>query len=72
MELILTDHEGKEIRNLQEASVDLELGAVSYTHLDVYKRQMHGPVGARDYGPKHLNYTSATARAEWTKHAEKV
>ena len=33
---------------------------------------MHGPVGDRDYGPEELNYTSATARSEWTKHAEKV
>lgn len=43
-----------------------------YAHYQHEGLVMHGPVGARDYGPKHLNYTSATARAEWTKHAEKV
>lgn len=40
-----------------------------YQHRGLVK---HGPVGARLYGPKALSYTSATARAEWTKHAEEV
>ena len=33
---------------------------------------MHGTPGNRTYGPDNLSYTSATARAEWTKHAEDV
>ena len=33
---------------------------------------MHGTPGDRTYGPDNLSYTSATARAEWTKHAEDV
>ena len=35
---------------------------------------MHGtpPRSRDDYGPDKLSYTSATARAEWTKHAEDV
>ena len=43
-----------------------------YAHYQHEGLVMHGPVGNRTYGPKKLNYTSTTARAEWTKHAEKV
>lgn len=33
---------------------------------------MHGTPVDRTYGPDNLSYTSTTARAEWTKHAEDV
>lgn len=33
---------------------------------------MHGTPKDRTYGPEKLSYASATARAEWTKQAEKV
>lgn len=44
----------------------------TYAHYQHRGLVMHGPVGDRTYGPDKLNYTSATAQAEWTKHAEKV
>lgn len=43
-----------------------------YAHYQHEGLVMHGPVGDRTYGPDKLNYTSATAQAEWTKHAQKV
>lgn len=43
-----------------------------YAHYQHKGLVMHGPVGSRTYGPDHLTYTSATARAEWTKHAPKI
>ena len=43
-----------------------------YAHYQHEGLVMHGPVGNRTYGPDSLNYTSATARKEWTKHADKV
>ena len=43
-----------------------------YAHYQHRGLVMHGPVGNRTYGPENLNYTSATARREWTKHADKV
>lgn len=43
-----------------------------YAHYQHRGLVMHGPVGNRDYGPEKLNYTSVTARQEWTKHADKV
>lgn len=43
-----------------------------YAHYQHRGLVMHGPVGDRTYGPDKLNYTSTAARAEWTKHADKV
>ena len=53
MELILTDHEGKEIRNLQEASVDLELGEGNDFQLTISRGDWKGDIvtGCRVFRP---------------------
>ena len=53
MELILTDHEGKEIRNLQEASDDLELGEGNDFQLTISRWDWKGDIvtGCRVFRP---------------------
>lgn len=45
-----------------------------YARYQYYGKVMHGtpPRSPSDYGPDTLSYTSAAARAEWSKHAEKI
>ena len=43
-----------------------------YAHYQHQGLVMHGNPGNRTYGPEKLSYTSLMARAEWTKHAEKI
>ena len=40
------------------ASVDYGIGAVSYTHLDVYKRQLYFRVAFQKRGQRHMGGAS--------------
>ena len=81
--LVLEEAEraGGQIRTLQEEGYTFETGPVSYTHLDVYKRQMHGIWDneailqqiLHEVAPErtfHLERTLATREAAYDRLAE--